>query len=94
VIALPPVLAGATQVTTTDFAPPVTATPVGAPGAVRAADVVAEPVAAGDVPIAFTAETETVYKVASASPEMVHVVADAATVPQVLVEVPAVAETV
>jgi hypothetical protein len=81
-------------VTAIDPTPPTAVTPVGAPGTVGAADVVAEPVAAGDVPIAFTAETETVYKVASASPEMVHVVADAATVPQVLVEVPAVAETV
>jgi hypothetical protein len=45
------------------------------------------------VPTALIAETVTVY-VPAASPEMVHVVAEAATVPHVEVVVPAVAETV
>jgi hypothetical protein len=59
-MALPPVVAGATQVTTIDCVPPTAVTPVGAPGAVNAANVVAVAVPAGDVPMAFTAWTLTV----------------------------------
>jgi hypothetical protein len=59
-MALPPVDAGATQTTTIDSVPPVAVTPVGAPGTVAAARVVAVAVAVAEVPVAFTAWTDTV----------------------------------
>jgi hypothetical protein len=94
VIALPPVLAGATQVTASVPVPPVAVTPVGAPGTVGTAVTVAVAAAAAPVPVptALIAETVTVY-VPAVRPEMVHVVAVAATVPQVEVVVPDTAET-
>jgi hypothetical protein len=58
-----------------------------------AGDVVAEAVAAVDGPLAFTAVTLIEYAVPALRPAMVQLVAVAATVPHVVVTLPAVAVT-
>ena len=57
-IALPPLLAGAVQLTVADALPAVAVTPVGAPGAVGALGVTAlDGDEAGPVPFALVADT-------------------------------------
>jgi hypothetical protein len=58
-----------------------------------AADVVADAVAAADVPTALTADTLSAYVVPGTKPEMVQDVAVPATVPHDTVVFPAVAVT-
>jgi hypothetical protein len=69
VIGLPPLLAGADQLTVADPLPPTADTPVGAPGATAACGTTAFDAAeAGPVPTAFVAVTVNVYVVPFTNP--------------------------
>ena len=102
-IAEPPLLAGAVQVTTAEAFPGVADTPVGAPGTVLGVTAALGD-DAGEVPAALVAVAVNVYAVPLVSPETVPVVApavdtvappgDAVTVYPVIAEPPLLAGAV
>ena len=88
-IGLPPLSAGAVQVTVASSWPALALTAVGAPGAVGAVGVTGSDAAeSGPVPIALIAATVKVYAVPAVSPVIVFDPAGAATLSDVCAVAP------